>query len=142
MRVIVNEVCCMLTKRKLPHYVKFPSGGVLDTVVRGFDTRWEFPQCIGAINGTHIPIVVPHISMQATVDTYCFTIIFIGWPMRVHDARLFANSELFEKGEYGTLFASRPRHICGVEIHLVILGDCISTVDMAYEGIFRQRSLD
>ena len=36
---------------------------------------------------------------------------------------MFANSELFEKGENGTLFPSRPRNICGVEIPLVILGD-------------------
>ena len=39
MCVIVNEVCCMLAKRLLPRYVKFPSGDELDTVVRGFETR-------------------------------------------------------------------------------------------------------
>ena len=57
---IVNEVCCILANRILPRYVKFPSGGELDTVVRGFETRWGFPQCIEAIDGTHIPIVAPH----------------------------------------------------------------------------------
>lgn len=36
--------------------------------------------------------------------TYRFQNISIGWPGRAHDARVLANSELFAKGQNGTLF--------------------------------------
>ena len=96
------------------------------------------PQCIGAIDGTHIPILAPpeyakdyynrkgfpSVLMQAVADhRYCFTDIYIGWPGSVHDAPVLKNSELYFKGQNGTLVPSTHRTINGVEVPLVILGD-------------------
>ena len=39
-------------------YIKFPSGKELRKVVDGFEGRWDFPQCVGAIDGSHIPIYI------------------------------------------------------------------------------------
>lgn len=63
--------------------------------------------------------------MQAVADhQYCFTDIYIGWPGSVHDARVCKNSNLYEKGQNGTLFpASYNQNMNGVNIPLVILGD-------------------
>ena len=62
--------------------------------------------------------------MQAVVDhQYCFMDIYIGWPGSTHDARVLANSDVFKKGEAGTLFPSKQRRICGKDVPLLLLGD-------------------
>ena len=106
---IVLETCSVIATHLMPQFVKIPLGEALREVVCGFD-RLGFPQAAGAIDGTHIPIIRPEenstdyynrkgfhsIIMQAVVDHRgIFTDISIGWPGRVHDARVFANSDLF-----------------------------------------------
>lgn len=54
---------------------------------------------------------------------YRFTDIYIGWPGRVHDARVFGNSTLYQKGVNGTLFPEWTKTIAQEEIPLVVLGD-------------------
>ena len=59
----------------------------LKNVIDGFERKWDFPSCAGAIDGTHVPIVAPQenhtdyfnrkgwysIVMQAVIDdNYCF----------------------------------------------------------------------
>ena len=62
--------------------------------------------------------------MQAVVDhQYCFMDIYIGWPGSTHDACVLANSDVFEKGEAGTLFPDKQRRICGKDVPLLLLGD-------------------
>ena len=93
---------------------------------------------VGAIDGTHIPILWPKesgsdyynrkgyhsILMQAIVDFRdLFIDVNIGWPGKVHDARVFANSSCYIKGTNGTMFPNWPRTIGGVSVPLVILGD-------------------
>ena len=70
-----------------------------------------FPQCCGAIDGSHIPIRAPtlnpedyynrrsfHSILQAVVDSStCFTDIDIGIPGRVHDARVLISSKLYHQ---------------------------------------------
>lgn len=136
--VIVNDVCQAIVKVLLSKYVKFPSGEGIAEVVSGFESKYGFPQCIGAVDGTHIPILAPEecakdyynrkgyhsIIMQAVTDhRYCFTDIYIGWPSSVHDAQVFKNSELYVKGQNRTLLPNMHRIINGIEVPLVILGD-------------------
>jgi hypothetical protein len=49
--------------------------------------------------------------------------IYIGWPGRVHDARVFINSSLYRRGESGRLFPNWKKTIAGKEIPLLVLGD-------------------
>ena len=49
--------------------------------------------------------------------------IAAGWPGRVHDARVLANSSIFSKGEAGTLFPNRPRRIGDTDVPVVLLGN-------------------
>ena len=135
---IVNEVCTVIAQQLLKRYISIPTGDNLTAVVTGFEDTWGFPQCAGAIDGSHIPIQAPgecpkdyynrkghhSILLQALVDhRYCFMDINIGWPGSVHDARVLANSELYQRGQMGVLFPEQPKQIEGVSVPLLILGD-------------------
>ena len=53
---IVHETCKAIVDGLLKQYIQFPSGTKLDEIVHGFLTKWGVPQCVGAIDGSHIPI--------------------------------------------------------------------------------------
>ena len=128
---IVIETSHTIASRLLPQYVQIPQGERLKEIVEGFETYWGFPQAAGAIDGTHIPIIRPDesasdyynrkgyysIIMQAMVDFRgLFMDVYIGWPGKVHDARVFVNSSLYQKGRSSTLFPDWKRNISGVEV--------------------------
>ncbi|CAM4579078.1 unnamed protein product [Lepidochelys olivacea] len=111
--------------------------GNVQVIVDGF-AAMGFPNCGGAIDRTHIPILAPEhqageyinrkgyfsIVLQALVDhNGCFTNIDVGWPGKVHDARIFRNSGLFQKLQEGTLFPDQKKTFGDVEMPIVILGD-------------------
>lgn len=56
---IVQETCAAIVRSLLHKYIEFPSGDKLDSLVDGFKTKWGVPQCVGAVNGCHIPITSP-----------------------------------------------------------------------------------
>ncbi|KAH1165579.1 hypothetical protein KIL84_023138 [Mauremys mutica] len=111
--------------------------GNVQVVIDGF-AAMGFPNCGGAIDGTHIPILGPahqasqyinrkgYFSMvlQALVDHRGrFTNIFVGWPGKVHDARVFRNSCLFRRLQEGSFFLDHKITVGDVEMPTVILGD-------------------
>ena len=136
--IVTKEVCTALVDVLLPKYVRFLSGESLREVVDGFKLKYDFPQCAGAVDGTHIPIISPEeypadyfnrkgwhsIVMQGTMNHLGqFVDIYVGWPGRVHDARVFANSTLYKKGQDGVLLPNWTETISGKDVSLVILGD-------------------
>ncbi|CAM5075757.1 unnamed protein product [Eretmochelys imbricata] len=111
--------------------------GNMQVIVDGF-AAMGFPNCGGAIDGTHIPILAPEhqagdyinrkgyfsIVLQALVDHKGrFTNINVGCPGKVHDSRTFRNSGLFQKLQEGTLFPDQKITVGDVEMPIVILGD-------------------
>ena len=135
---IVTETCYVIATHLLPKYVKIPQGDALREIVHGFEHCWGFPQAVGAIDGSHIPIIRPQesasdyynrkgfysIIIQAIVDYRgLFMDIYLGWPGKVHDARVFANSTIYRKGSSGTLLLDWKRNISDVQVPLVIMGD-------------------
>ena len=131
---IVLETCEVVTKQLLSRYVSIPQDSRLREVVDGFEVRWGFPQVAGAIDGTHIPIICPvenpsdyynrkgfySIIMQGLVDFRgLFMDVYVGWPGKVHDARVFSNSSIYRKGMEGTLLPSWNKLINGVQVKLV-----------------------
>ena len=137
--VVTKEVCAAIVECLLPKYIKIPTGAALRENVEAFKTELGFPQCVGAVDGTHIPIISPQecpadyynrkgwhsIILQGTVDhAGRFIDIYVGWPGRVHDARVFSNSSLYHRGQSNTLFPTDLKEsISGRDIPLVLLGD-------------------
>ena len=104
---IVLETCNIMTTKLLARYVHLPEGTRLREIVDGFEVCWGFPQVAGAIDGTHVPVIKPQdnpsdyynrkgfysIIMQAVVDYRgLFLDTYIGWPGKVHDARVFSEN--------------------------------------------------
>uniref|UniRef100_A0A8C3SEK4 Putative nuclease HARBI1 n=1 Tax=Chelydra serpentina TaxID=8475 RepID=A0A8C3SEK4_CHESE len=94
---VVMQVAKAITELLVPRVVTL---GNVQVIVDGF-AAMGFPNCGGAIDGTHIPILAPDhqaseyinrkgyfsIVLQALVDHKgCFTNINVGWPGKVHDA--------------------------------------------------------
>ena len=48
---------CMCYSDK--QYIKFPIGHGQQNVIHGFESMWDFPQCVEAIDGSHIPERLP-----------------------------------------------------------------------------------
>ena len=67
MFVIVHEVCDAIVRVLMKKYIKFPSGNQLTEVLNGFERCHGFPQCVGAVDGTHIEILAPE---DCTKDYY------------------------------------------------------------------------
>ena len=93
-----------------PSRLCYPSGQDLHRIIKGFEAKWQLPNCAGAIDCSHICIKTPHIAsyrdyvdrsgkksvvLQAVVDSQGrFLDVFSGWPGSVHDTRIFNHSPL------------------------------------------------
>ena len=110
--VSLRKVCGAICKLG-PKYIKFPltteeiKGAALE-----FEKKFHFPQVIGCIDGTHIPIRKPQ---EDPHDFFCYKMKYslncqavcnekglfldveIQWPGSVHDARVYANSSVNNK---------------------------------------------
>lgn len=56
---LTREVCLAIEQHLQRTYISFPEGNVLQDVISGFEEKWNFPQCVGAVDGPHIEINAP-----------------------------------------------------------------------------------
>ena len=138
--VIIRQTTFVIAYILGPKYIKMPSTkeDVRDSVEKVF-LKFGFPQCLGAIDGTHIDIRQPEensvdyinrksrysINAQASCDyKYCFTDIVVEWLGSVHDAHIFTNSHLNHRLRKGDI-PPCPREVVPgeQEIPVFLLGD-------------------
>ena len=116
---ILRQVCSALSMH-FGHLIAWPSGRRLARVTAAFQTKQWFPNCIGAIDGSHVYIQAPpnsivaadhrnrnksfSILLQGVVDSKChFTSVNIGHPGSLHDSAHFKSSELYRRVEEGIM---------------------------------------
>lgn len=114
----------------LPDYVSWPDRRSCQETERIFRRRSHgFPGVIGAIDGCHIPIKAPKnnpidfynrnkvhsIILQGVCNHKALFIdVFIGMPGRMHDARVFRQSELFTRLNQGeNILLPADMHLLG-----------------------------
>ena len=55
----VKDVCEAVIKKMRSQFLFMPKGDDLKEVIDIYHSKWGFPMCAGATDGTHIPIVSP-----------------------------------------------------------------------------------
>lgn len=103
-----------------------------------FRTKWEIPQCAGAIDGSHIPVKSPALNhtdyynrkgyysivLQAIVDDeYLFRDVMVGYPGSVHDARVLSNSSVYRKANQKEILNTNSVRIRGIDVYPFLVGD-------------------
>ena len=116
---ILRQVCSAISNN-FGHMIAWPAGHRLARVTSAFQAKQRMPNCIGAIDGSHVYIAAPpnsvaaadhrnryktfSILLQAVVDTNCyFTSVNTGPPGSLHDSAHFKSTELYRKAEEGTM---------------------------------------
>lgn len=135
---ILIDFCKEVWKVLQPAYMSaYPlSPHVINENVKGFQ-KLGFPQCIGAIDGTHIEIrpaakdAVDYfnykgwysIVLLAVVDyRYRFMYINVGSPGRCNDSQIFECSTL-KFHHQNPILKDMSKNLCGVNVPVVLLGD-------------------
>jgi len=68
--------CKSIVEQLLHKYVKLPQGETVKEAMDGFD-QMGFPQAVGAIDGSHIPIVRPNENATDFYNRKCFHSILL-----------------------------------------------------------------
>ncbi|XP_071580640.1 uncharacterized protein [Temnothorax nylanderi] len=109
-------------------------------IAEEFERKWNFPHCIGAIDGKHVVIQAPphsgsvyynykgahSISLLAVSDAnYCFTLVDIGAEGRQSDGGIFANSKFGQRFERNKINLPQPSKIepSGPPLPYVLVAD-------------------
>jgi len=138
--VVIQEICGILAEKIAPELISFPNSKAdVEKSSCMFLERFGFPQVIGCVDGTHIPIRQPSenahdyfsykmcysINCQAICDAYGkFIDVEIKWPGSVHDARVFANCEVQKNLSAGNFKLFHKELLDGREyVPQLLLGD-------------------
>ncbi|XP_034053623.1 protein ANTAGONIST OF LIKE HETEROCHROMATIN PROTEIN 1-like [Gymnodraco acuticeps] len=134
----VQDFCAAAETFLVPELIRLPDREKFAEMADYTENRWGLPQCVGAIDGSHIHILAPQenhcdyfnckgwhsIILQGVVDGKgLFWKVFAGMPGSLHDAQVLRLSTLWELASRGNYFPACTRNIGGVNAGYYILGD-------------------
>lgn len=137
---IVTDVCDVIWNTLQPTYMPQPTTELWENNIAGFMERWQFPNCLGAIDGKHVTIKCPKNSvsqywcylkkfstvLMAIVDfDYKFTCIDVGAYGKNSDSGIFEASLMGQKFSNGTMEVplDRPLPNETVPTPCILVGD-------------------
>ena len=103
-QLAVSQFCGAIKKHLLRKFINWPSPSTMDRYAREFEELHQIPYVVGAVDGSHIPIIAPRlhapdyynrkgfhsILLQGVVSAKCLFWDFdIGWAGSMHDANLW-----------------------------------------------------
>ncbi|KAK7925261.1 hypothetical protein WMY93_007571 [Mugilogobius chulae] len=139
--LIVHETCIAIHQSLKDEYLQTPNTEEeWKKISSEFFEKWQFPNCLGAIDGKHISIQQPantgsmyhnykgndSIQMMAVVDaSYKFRYVSVGVQGRASDAGVFAQSDFKKALDQDLLNIPPPTLIPGtaIEAPYMFLGD-------------------
>lgn len=134
----VQDFCNAVIKVLLPVHITCPDAEKLVHKAAVFQRRWRVPQCVGAIDGIHIPIIAPEeyprdyynrkgwrsVVLQAVVDGRgLFWDVCVGFPGSVNSARVLKQSHLWEVLSDGEYLSQNKVTISGCDVGHYLIGD-------------------
>ncbi|KAL2102844.1 hypothetical protein ACEWY4_002012 [Coilia grayii] len=134
----LQKFCQAVMTLLRPQLIPMPSQAKLAQMADYFEESFSIPQCVGAINVLHIPILKPpedpadfcnrdgwhSIILQAVVDGKgMFWDINIGQPGSKDQESVLKMSAIWALASTTNVFSDRIRNICGTDVGYFILGD-------------------
>jgi len=104
---IIKETTAVIWACLKPVYLPIPSGSDWIRIAKKFEQAWNFPNCVGALDGKHVVIQCPSksgstffnyknqhsLNLMAVCDAdYPFIMIDVGGYGRSNDSRIFRDS--------------------------------------------------
>lgn len=134
------QTCLALRHVLEPIYLSTPGPAEWEKIANDFQEIWQFPNCIGAIDGKHVHVEAPpnsgsifynykgrfSIILLGVCDAkYRFTKVDIGECGSRGDAGLFDECEIGKELQEGTLGIPPPRDVPGAaeKLPYVFVGD-------------------
>ncbi|CAN8023217.1 unnamed protein product [Ixodes persulcatus] len=105
----IHLTCQVLWEKLAPRYMKPPTEQDWQTIADAYWMRWQFPNCIGAVDGKHVQVEAPansgslyhnykgtfSIVLMAVADSsYVFRLIDVGASGRMSDGGVLKRSQL------------------------------------------------
>lgn len=131
---IIHETCLVLWDVLQPEYLNAPSSEhKWLEIAEGFESKWNFPHCLGALDGKHVTIQAPahsgslfynykkyfSIVLLAICDSkYRFTMVDIGAYGSQSDGGIFKESLFGQKFDEDQFNIPRPQLLIGTNIDL------------------------
>ncbi|KAM3620501.1 uncharacterized protein V6R79_024560 [Siganus canaliculatus] len=127
---IVPDVASAIWDSLVGEFMAVPTTEEWRSIAEGFEERWNFPLCCGAVDGKHVRIQAPDnsgsqffnykgtfsIVLLAVVDArYCFRVIDVGGYGRTSDGGILANSAFGQALRSGTLQLPADRLLPGAD---------------------------
>lgn len=138
---IIKETTQAIWTSLQPRYLQYPETySQWEVLAAEFEREWNFPNCIGALDGKHVQIEAPANSgsayynyknfhsmvLMAICDAkYCFTMVDIGSYGRDNDASIFSESAMRHGFENRIFKLPENREIGPFSIPPVLVGDDI-----------------
>ncbi|KAL4091948.1 hypothetical protein QTP88_026547 [Uroleucon formosanum] len=155
---IILETCeAMITK--LQEYIQLPKNSEgWSAVAKGFESKWNFPHCIGAVDGKHIAVQKPKGSgfqyynykhffslvLMAVVDSnYEFIMVDVGANGCMSDGAVITNTKFGQLLEKGELNIPPPKIMpnSNYQLPFVFVGDEAFALKDNFMKPFPQRNL-